>query len=239
MAVAALVVAIVAALGARAAVMYARRLDQATRDAAGAARESAVAAQRSAVAAEGIAVLDAARRHDELTPQFVVSCTSAPPQFVDTLRLTVFLAGPAQLGRLDELIVRIRDDYPYRSESEPLPGAPTREQVSAQIWGPYRFVQGKGMGSIHPLFRGPDATGRMTSTREGIPVGEEWPFFLGPTLAPTWAQQSPETWRAQVGTILRLQLECRREGLDPWSLPCELDTAHLPVTVNVPQSLDG
>jgi hypothetical protein len=65
-----------------------------------------------------------------------------------------------------------------------------------------------------------------------MPVGEKLPFALEPTLPPRWSQ--PAAWRAQVGTVLRLQLEARREGYEPWTLTCEIDAAGESPTVEVP-----
>ena len=82
----------------------------------------------------------------------------------------------------------------------------------------------------------------MTATR-GMPVGESLPFFLIPTTPPRWSAQPLENWRKERGTVVRLQLECFRDGWDPWSLPCEVDTTDIrnvasvsmgPVTVEVP-----
>ena len=166
------------------------------------------------------------RRHAELTPRFRVTIDGANPGIED-LRLTVFLAGAPELGRLDSLAVRIRDDYPGRAEGNRIAGGPSREQVAAQIWGPYKFQPGTGPGG-----QGADETGRVTPTG-GMPVGESLPFILEPTSRPPWSDWSREDWRRIQGTLVRLQLECSRAG-ESWSLPCEVDVASLPVTVEVP-----
>lgn len=230
MAIAALIVAIVSALAAAGAVWYARRLDGRVAEAVAAARQSAAAAERSAVAAEQRAALDSARRHDDLTPRFRVSLEPA----VDPHRLLVFLQGPPELARLDRLTVTIRDDRHGRAEGPHLAGGPTPEQVAAQIWGPFRFVPGTGPGATPAgEFQGADPTGRVTVTR-GMPVGEGLPFALEPTFPPQWSQRPPAEWRAQVGTVLRLQLEARREGYEPWTLTCEIDVAGGSLTTEVP-----
>jgi len=226
MVIAALVVSIVAALAAVAAVVYARRLDETVRQAVAAARESSAASARSAVAAEGTAALEGERRHAELTPRFRVKVEGANPG-VEDLTMTVFLAGPPELGRLDGLTVRIRDDYPGRADMIRIAGGPTSEQVAAQIWGPYRFRPGVG-----PDGQAADATGRVTPTR-GMPVGESLPFILTPTAQPSWSGQSMFWWRNLQGTVVRLQLECSRSG-ELWSLPCEVDVASMPITAEVP-----
>jgi hypothetical protein len=148
--------------------------------------------------------------------------------------LRVFLQGPPELARLDGLTVTIRDDRPGRAEGPHLAGGPAPEQIAAQIWVPFRFVPGTGPG-VSPAgeFQGADRTGRVTAT-EGMPVGEELPFELEPTLPPQWSGQSLAAWRAQVGTVLRLQLETRREGYEPWTLTCEIDAAGESPAVEVP-----
>jgi hypothetical protein len=201
--IAALVVAIVAAVAAAAAAEYARR---------------------SARSAAETASMDRQRRHAELTPHFRVTLGRANPG-VDTLRLRVFLMGPPELGRLDGLTVTIRDDHPWRGQGPQLGGGPTAEQVAGQIWGPYRFTPGTGPGADAVRgIPGADPTGRTTPTR-GMPVGEELQFSLERTLPPLWSQQTPEDWRREQGTVIRLQLECRRDGWDPWTLAGEVSSA--------------
>ena len=204
----ALVVAIVSALGTIGAVWYARRSDR--------------SAAKSAAAAATTAALDLQRRHAELTPRFRITCESSNPGS-PTLRLSVFLSGPPYLERLDALTVTIRDDHPWRGQGTPLAGGPTPEQVASQIWGPYRFIPGTGPGA-DPVraVPGADPTGRTTPT-SGLPVGEELPFFLEPTQPPSWSQQPPGNWRRERGTLVRLRLECRRDGWDPWVVTSEVD----------------
>jgi hypothetical protein len=67
-----------------------------------------------------------------------------------------------------------------------------------------------------------------------MPVGENLIFSLEATLGPQWSAWSVESWRSQVGTVLRLQLDARREGWEPWTLVCEVDTADDSTTVEVP-----
>ena len=226
MGVAALAVSIVSALGALYAVWYARR--QAT-----AADSAAAASERSAIAAEKTAAVEAGRRQGELTPRFRVSVEPANPG-VETLRMTVFLAGPPELGRLDGLTVTIRNDHPWRGQGRPLAGGPKPEQVAAQIWGPYCFTPGTGPGadSVRGI-PGADRDGRTPPTG-GMPVGEALPFFLEPTRPPSWSQQPLDAWRQQVGTMLRLELQCQREGREPWTVTGEVDTAGGSGTAEIP-----
>jgi hypothetical protein len=225
---AALIVSIIAAAFAGAALIYYRRSAQAAERSAGdsarsadAAERAAEAAARSAEAAAVTAALDADRRHSEITPRFRIAVHPSNPG-VDTLRLTVRLLGPPELERLDALTVTIRDDHPWRAQGTPLAGGPTPEQVAEQIWGRWRFTPGTGPNadSVRGV-PGADRTGRITPT-QGLPVGEELPFQLEPTRAPSWSQQSPESWQRQVGPWLRLRLECYRDGQPPWILPAEI-----------------
>ena len=64
------------------------------------------------------------------------------------LRLTVFLAGPPELGRLDGLTVPIRDDRPGRAEDSRIAAGSSREEVAAQVWGPLQVRAGFGAGGI-------------------------------------------------------------------------------------------
>jgi hypothetical protein len=138
--------------------------------------------------------------------------------------MAVFLTGPPELERLDALTVTIRDDHTWRGQHT-LAGGPTPEQLAEQIWGPYRFTPGSGPGadSVHGI-PGADPTGRTIPTR-GMPVGEELPFHLELTRPPTWSQQLTDSWRQARGSVVRLRLECRRDGREPWTLACEIDTA--------------
>lgn len=181
MAIAALIVAIAAALATGVSALYARRLDGRAAAAVTAAEKSAKAAERSAVASESGAALEADRRRAELTPRFRITADAVRPLVGnpgEDLTMTVFLAGPPELGRLDSLTVRIRDDYPERAQGSQIAGGPSREQVAAQIWGPYKFLPGSG-----PDGQLPDGTGRFTVTR-GMAVGEPLVFILTPTIAP-------------------------------------------------------
>jgi hypothetical protein len=216
-------VSIASVLVAVVAVLYARKLDDKAAKAVAAAERSATAAEGSAAAAASTAALDRERRHAELTPRFLVSLGQANPG-VETKRLYVYLIGPPELERLDELTVTIRDDHPWRGQGRQLAGGPTPEQVARQIWGPYRFTPGTGPGADAVRgIPGADPTGRITPTR-GMPVGEGLQFSLEPTLPPPWSQQPPEDWRRERGPVVRLQLECRRDGWDPWTLVGEVST---------------
>lgn len=215
---AALIVAIISGFIALASVGYTRMAARANR--------------RSAIAEETTAALESDRRHAELTPRLRVRCAPSTPDAAD-FKLTVELIGPAALGGLDELVVTVRDDHPWRGQGTPLAGGPTPEQVAAQIWGPLKFRRGTGPGA-DPVrgVPGADDTGRSTPTG-GLPVGETLPFFLDPTTPPSWsAGQTIENWRIERGHVLRLSFLCRKQGMDPWRLVGEIDTqTDNPVTI--------
>lgn len=118
MALSALLVAIVSALAAISGLAYSRR-------SAKAADKSAEAAEKSADAAAVTARLDVDRRHSELTPRFRITCE--PAGGPGGMRMTIALTEPPELERLDELIVTIRDDHPWRAQGSLLAGGPTPE----------------------------------------------------------------------------------------------------------------
>jgi hypothetical protein len=228
MAVGALIAAIVSALAAAGAVIYACRMDRtakaalkATQDAVEAANTSATASVRSASAAELGVSLEVERRHTELRPRFRVDLIPES-RVVRFPVVAVVLLGPPELGRLDELKVTIRDTRrPAAGWKEPGMPEVTPEQMDEVIWGPYRF------------FEGDDATGRVAS-KEGMAVGDERRFSLVPTSAPSWAPAEPEAWQIRVGAVLGLRLEARREGWEPWTLPGQVDSAAESTTVEIP-----
>jgi hypothetical protein len=201
-------------------------------------RKSANASVNAASSAAITAGLDADRRHSELTPRFRITVSPTNPGS-DTLKLVIYLNGPAELGRLDELNVTIRNDHHWRGETTQLAGGPTQEQIAEHIWGRWRFIPsvGPGADSIRGI-PGADDTGRTCPTR-GMPVGEELQFALEPTQPPRWSEQTTEQWHAWMGNYLRLRLECRRDGHEPWLLTVEMTIDDQGVGfTEVPESLD-
>jgi hypothetical protein len=187
------------------------------------AARSASASENSAVANSTTAAVEVDRRHAELTPRLRIRCRPPNPGS-DRLKLTVFLVGPPELRQLDKLTVTIRDDHPWRGRTNQIAGGPSSEQIAAQIWGPFRFVPGTGPGADPSRgVPGADSLGRSTTT-SGLPVGEELPFSLEPTHAPPWSAHTPQDWRTERGTVLRLTFECHKDGAEPWVLNGEIDT---------------
>jgi hypothetical protein len=185
MALAALSVAIVAALIALASAAYTRR---------------------QAVAAEATAAIETKRMHDDLTPQLVVTCTERPE--TNQADMTVELTGPAGLDGLDEVTIRIRDDYPHHGTQ---PGMLTQQQVAETIWGLYR---------LNPLVPDTDPDGRAHGPFR-LPKHQPYLVHLERTTAPSWT--TPEYWHRYDGKPVRLEITCRRAGFEPWILGIETE----------------
>ena len=226
MEVATLVVAIVSAVAALGAAWFARDLGLSSAKAANAAMKAAAAAEKSASAAQASVALEVERRRRELTPQFKV--TYEP----EHARLSVFLTGPSDLGRLDALTVRIRDDDDLVHKMEDLVrnaeqhglhvSAP--ELAGDQVWGPFRFAPKSGK------------TVRTAQAGE-MPVGEKRTFELWLTSPPSLMQEAlgtTEAWFQEAGTVLLLRLDCRREGWEPWTLPGRIETSGKLNTTEIP-----
>jgi hypothetical protein len=178
--------------------------------------------KRSADAATTATNIERERRHAEMRPRYLVTC-DAPNPGTDQRRLYVKLAGPGELGALDQLTVTIRDDSHFRLKPAPAPGQPP-ESVPDQVWGPLRFVPGTGPGTLtRPAAFRADAAGRAT-TSAGLPVGEEHIYALEMTYPPPgWGTR--QLWVARVGSTLRLRVESRKEGWDPWIAVGEINVA--------------
>lgn len=143
--------------------------------------------------------------------------------------MRVTLLGPSGLDRLDRLAVAVRNDHFRRGEGYRSPTGPSPEEIRQHIWGPYRFVPGTGPDEARA-----DSMGRETLYRAQLPMGEELPYELEPTQPGRWmTSTSVEQWRNERGSVLRLRLEAEHTEHGKWYIPCEIDVAALPVTVNV------
>ncbi len=89
-----------------------------------------------------MAAIEAARRHQELTPQLAVRIEPLNPGDLRTFKLFVGIDGPIALRRVASLAIGIRDDRPGRStERASFDGQQAlNDQLAAQIWGPLRFT---------------------------------------------------------------------------------------------------
>jgi hypothetical protein len=198
-------------------------------------RSATQANEASAQAAEAsriLASVEEDRRRSELTPRFRVTCQLTGN--IETQLLRVMLIGPPGLKYIDGLTVTIRDDHFRRGDGQLLAAGPTREEIKAQIWGPYKFVAGTGPDDARA-----DETGRTTVYDHRLPVGEELPYFLDETMPPPWGRRDRESWRHGNGTLIRLALTARHDSHGEWTLPCEIEapTGTKPVTVLVPDHL--
>jgi hypothetical protein len=179
--------------------------------------------KRSADAAKTATSIERERRHAEMRPRYLVTC-DAPSPGTSQRCLFVKLVGPGELEALDQLTVTIRDDSYFRLKPAPAPGQPP-ESVPDQVWGPLRFVPGTGPGvTTRSGAVGADAAGRAT-TSVGMPVGEEHIYALEATLPGPRSAWNRQQWVAQVGSTLRLRVESRKEGWDPWIAVGEINVA--------------
>lgn len=190
-----------------------------------AATKSARAADAANRASKEMADIEAARRHQELTPELDVWIEPWSPGDQDTFRLHVGLAGPIVLRGVAGLSVRIRDDRPGRARESPSFSGQvaTREQVAAQVWGPLRLRP-------HSITSGGsvDQLGRGIVVPDGLLVGESLQFLLEKVQPPPWtisdAADAAVWWDQTVGSIVRLAFELVREDdPEPWLIPIEID----------------
>ena len=182
------------------------------------------AADASARVSRHLSAIEAARRHQELTP--LIAWRIEPRGLGSPVyHLTLELEGPLSLKKLSRLTVRIRDDRPGRDQElhSIIGKALTLEQVRQQVWGPVRFTPGVGPG----LDRA-DSDGRSVSVTVPLKVGEGLRFQLEATRHP-WHWRTDAVadadWVAMVGTRLRLSLEAFADEseVDSWTMPYEVD----------------
>lgn len=182
--------------------------------AAAAAIQSKLAADKANQAAGAMLQLETERRRDELQPLFDVICEPDPPG-TENLRLRIRLAAPSGLPQVDSLTITVRDDFYRRGEAPALAAGPTPEQITNQIWGPYRFRPATG-----PYQARADEFGRQTVYEHSLPMGEELPFLLEPTMPPSWSQMTHDDWvrfLLEGGKVIRLQIVARYDKF-AWQL---------------------
>ena len=113
----------------------------------------------------------------------------------------------------------VRDDHFRRGEGTLTADGPTREEIKAQVWGPYRFRPGTGPDDFLA-----DAGGRVTAYEAELPVGEELPHLLERTRPSAWAKSmTQQQWNEQRGPVIRLAPEAWHADHGQWVLPCEID----------------
>jgi hypothetical protein len=186
-----------------------------------------MAAKAAADATRELTSLEAARRHDELTPEFTVTVAPFNPGDTQNYRLTIGLDGPVALVRLHSITVEVRDDRPGRDQEASGGGEVTAEAVRAHVWSPLRFSPRLG-----PSWAQADDTGRSVRVSRPLVVGEGISFQLERTQPPPWYRHftsSDQMWRRDIGGLLRLSVVAAAEATGtPWTLPLEIDlTAQL------------
>ena len=126
------------------------------------------------------------------------------------------LLGPFGLDHLDGLTITVADDYFRRADFAEAFGLPGRR--SSNRYGAF-IASGQGLS--------PTKQGGQNGTRHRLehqlPVGEELPFVMEPTLPPPWSQQTDAEWQRQQGTIVKLRLLATHATYGQWTLPCGID----------------
>ncbi|MFD3418848.1 hypothetical protein [Streptomyces decoyicus] len=176
-----------------------------------------MAARRANATADAVARIERDRWHADLTPSFTITIERTSDR---TATLSVHLAGPLPLQRLDEIHIRVvpSDDADRTSR---LPNGPSQEDLNAQVWGPYRFTHGAD---------GADINGQ-TVAPFSLRVGAGRPFSVEKTWPPRWirgdstAQQWTDQW---LNMPVRLILTCIREGFNQWTVPYEVEVPQAP-----------
>jgi hypothetical protein len=188
---------------------------------AGAACMAWMAARASSGAARDLTALEAARRHEELTPTFSVRVEPFNPGDVHRYRLVLELDGPLALEGLETLLILVRDDRPGRDAEEAIGNEATPELVRAQVWGPLRFSLG-----LRSTWSASDQTGREAHLTRFLDVGEGHSWQMEPTTPPPWyhhGASNEAVWRRDAGSRLRLRIVAQSESNGSWSVPIEVD----------------
>ncbi len=190
---------------------------------------AAIAAVAAAIAATGswkaaakanettsaLAAIELDRRHDELTPDFEITCAErdTSPGTAD-MRVTL-RRGP--LERLDEVTITILDETDKDHWTGGLPGGVTQEHAEAFIWGPWEFNAAASAQVI---------SNRTTRPRAySIVNGKNWDLlgltrtrpghWMGTTTQQAWQDQHDDQ-------PLRLLITCRL-GHATWTTPYDID----------------
>lgn len=181
----------------------------ATGAAAVAAMGSWRAAVKSNAAAASLLAIEDARRHDEMKPMLRVDCQRRKGWKDDAL-LRITLEGPAALGRLDEVRLKILDEMWRDRSGTPLGPMATIEEVKATIWGPYRFRPGVDQTA--------DALGRTASGGPlDLATGTNWILqTVEPSQPPHWVSDADWWRREHQDQPIRLLVTCVLEGERPW-----------------------
>jgi hypothetical protein len=177
--------------------------------------------RKQAVGQGTVTAIEQDRRHEELTPEFDITCTVKKTSD-DDADLRVTLAGGG-LDRLDEVVITILDEVGKDHWGHGLPDGVTQEEAQAFVWGPWEFNTG------------PSA--QVVSNRESRPrpysrvSGKNWDLLgLTATRPGRWMNMPQELWRKQYRDHhVRLLITCRREGYEPWFVQRDVEVEYEPV----------
>lgn len=153
------------------------------------------------------------RRHDELTPSFLVH-VEPWAEGTGLMRLRVAQEGPPGIDHLDSLVLRIcNDDSYWPDERNVTANGRNYDEVRNQVWAPYRFTPGTGPGQARA-----DRHGREIAYQAPLPAGDELMFQLEPTRPGSWSGIPPEEWQRQRGNVIRLAITPEHQEHGTWHL---------------------
>lgn len=162
----------------------------------------------------GLAAIERGRRHDEVTPEFEITCTERGTSS-DSADMRVSLKR-GKLEGLDEVTITILDETGRDHWARGLPDG-FAEEAEAFVWGPWEFNTGASAQVI---------SNRTTRTRPYSHVtGKNWDLLsMHRTRPGSWMTgTSQDDWRRQTADQpVRLLITCRREGYEPWLVPDEI-----------------
>jgi hypothetical protein len=144
---------------------------------------------------------------DNSTPRFQITCQ---PHGDDGMFLWLTLVGPSTLDRVDEITLRVLDDQ--RRAPSGIVGGPTAEEITAVVWGPWRFPP--GLDNIGEY-------GRTATVAHPLEMGERTRLFMERTLPPKWNTDLRWWRRDYANAALRLLIMCRRDEVE-WRVPVDL-----------------
>ena len=162
-------------------------------------------ARRANEIAAGMHAIEVDRRHDEQLPAFEIKIVKQAGR-QDHVTLEVKLITPALL---DEVVIHVLDEANIDHWARGLPPGITPEEADHFVWGPWEF------NSL--------AAGQVADNRTSRPQrfsrasGKDSTIFdLARTRPGHWMHMDQQTWEDQRKGPVRLRLDCRIEGKDPW-----------------------
>jgi hypothetical protein len=169
------------------------------------------AATKANASAGVLAAIERERRHDELCPEFEITCTIRDTALTSA-DLHIALK-PSDLGRLDEVTVTILDEAGADHWAHGLPDGVTQAEAEAFVWGGWEFSAGASAQVV---------SNRTTKPRAySLVGGKNWDLLsMRHTQPGRWMTgKSAEQWQKQYrDKPVRLLLTCRREGYEPWTV---------------------